>query len=93
MSTKRMTSIVNETATQESTYNSATSCKSSIRLAYQKLTTRTTIAAASMASKNQDKLVNKPAGEWQSFDIAFRAARFDGGKKIEDAPNYRVSKR
>ncbi|MCF7958890.1 MAG: DUF1080 domain-containing protein, partial [Phycisphaerae bacterium] len=35
--------------------------------------------------KMPDKLVNKPAGEWQSFDIAFRAARFDGDKKSENA--------
>lgn len=35
--------------------------------------------------KKPDKLVCKPAGEWQSFDIAFRAARFDGQKKIENA--------
>lgn len=35
--------------------------------------------------KEPDKLVCKPAGEWQSFDIAFRAARFDGAQKIENA--------
>ena len=35
--------------------------------------------------KKPDKRVNKPAGQWQSFDIAFRAARFDGDKKIENA--------
>jgi hypothetical protein len=35
--------------------------------------------------KKPDKLVNRPAGQWQSFDIAFRAARFDGNKKIENA--------
>lgn len=35
--------------------------------------------------KKPDRLVNKPAGEWQSFDIAFRAARFSDGKKTEDA--------
>ncbi len=28
--------------------------------------------------KKPDKLVNKQAGQWQSFDIAFRAARYDG---------------
>jgi hypothetical protein len=36
--------------------------------------------------KKPDRLVSKPAGEWQSFDIVFRAARFDdGGKKTENA--------
>ena len=35
--------------------------------------------------KKPDKLVCKPAGEWQSFDIAFRAARFDGARKVENA--------
>ena len=35
--------------------------------------------------KKPDKLVSKPAGEWQNFDITFRAARFDGDRKIEDA--------
>ena len=35
--------------------------------------------------KKPDKIVNKPAGQWQTFDIAFRAARFDGDKKIENA--------
>jgi len=35
--------------------------------------------------KMPDKLASKPAGLWQSYDIAFRAARFDGDKKIEDA--------
>ena len=32
-----------------------------------------------------DKIVSKPAGEWQSYDIAFRAARFEGEKKTENA--------
>ena len=35
--------------------------------------------------KKPDQLVNKPAGEWQSYDIVFRAARFDGDKKVENA--------
>ena len=35
--------------------------------------------------KKPDKMVCKPAGEWQTFDIAFRAARFDGAQKTEDA--------
>lgn len=28
---------------------------------------------------------SKPPMEWQSYDIVFRAPRFDGGKKVEDA--------
>ena len=39
-------------------------------------------------TKKPDQLVNKPAGEWQSFDIAFRAARFDG---VEKKANARVT--
>jgi len=35
--------------------------------------------------KKPDRLVCKPAGEWQSFDIVFRAARFDGQKKTANA--------
>lgn len=35
--------------------------------------------------KKPDKFVCKPAGEWQSFDIAFRAARFDDARKVENA--------
>lgn len=35
--------------------------------------------------KKPDRLVCKKAGEWQSFDIVFRAARFDGPNKTENA--------
>ncbi|MEO6594958.1 MAG: family 16 glycoside hydrolase [Planctomycetota bacterium] len=35
--------------------------------------------------KKPDRLVNKKAGEWQSFDIAFRAARYAGDEKTENA--------
>ena len=35
--------------------------------------------------KKPDKLVSKPAGQWQTYDIVFRAARFEGDKKIENA--------
>lgn len=32
-----------------------------------------------------DKLVSKPAGQWQNYIIVFRAARFEGDKKTEHA--------
>ncbi len=35
--------------------------------------------------KKPDKLVCKPPGQWQSFDIAFRAARYEGDKKMQNA--------
>ena len=35
--------------------------------------------------KKPDTLVSKPAGERQSYDIVFRAARFEGDKKTESA--------
>ena len=35
--------------------------------------------------KKPDVLANKKAGEWQSFDIVFRAARFEGDTKTENA--------
>ena len=35
--------------------------------------------------KKPDRLANKPAGEWQSFDIAFRAARYEGATKVRNA--------
>ncbi|MEM9346039.1 MAG: DUF1080 domain-containing protein [Planctomycetota bacterium] len=35
--------------------------------------------------KKPDKLVSKPAGQWQDYIIVFRAARFDGDKKVENA--------
>ncbi len=35
--------------------------------------------------KKPDRLVSKPAGQWQTYDIVFRAARFDGDQKIENA--------
>ena len=35
--------------------------------------------------KKPDRLVCRKAGEWQSYDIVFRASRYDGDKKIENA--------
>ena len=35
--------------------------------------------------KKPDQLVSRPSGDWQSFDIVFRAARFDGEQKIQNA--------
>jgi len=35
--------------------------------------------------RKPDRLANKPAGQWQRFDIVFRAARFDGNTKLENA--------
>ena len=35
--------------------------------------------------KEPDKIASKPAGEWQSYDIVFRGARFEGEKKTADA--------
>ena len=35
--------------------------------------------------KIPDQTANRPAGEWQSFDISFRAARFDGNQKTQSA--------
>lgn len=35
--------------------------------------------------KKPDHLVSKPAGQWQTYDIVFRAARFEGEEKTENA--------
>ncbi|MFT7680014.1 MAG: hypothetical protein ACI8QC_004020, partial [Planctomycetota bacterium] len=35
--------------------------------------------------KKPDQLVSKPAGQWQSYDILFRAARFEDESKTENA--------
>ena len=35
--------------------------------------------------KKPDQLVSKKAGEWQTYEIAFRAARFKDGNKTENA--------
>ena len=39
------------------------------------------IYSAAKPAKN----ASKPPGEWQTFDIAFQAPRFDGGKKTQNA--------
>jgi len=46
---------------------------------------KASFAGSLYRQKMPDKIVSKPAGEWQSYDLAFRAARFEGGKKIENA--------
>lgn len=35
--------------------------------------------------KQPDRLACRPAGEWQTYDVVFRAARYDGDTKVEDA--------
>jgi hypothetical protein len=35
--------------------------------------------------KKPDQLVSKPSGEWQTYDIVFRGARFKDGTKMENA--------
>jgi hypothetical protein len=35
--------------------------------------------------KTPDQIVCKPAGEWQSYDIEFHAAKWEGDKKIANA--------
>ncbi len=35
--------------------------------------------------KKPDEIACRPAGTWQSYDIVFRAARFDGDQKTENA--------
>jgi mono/diheme cytochrome c family protein len=42
-------------------------------------------AGSMYRQKMPDKLVSKPAGDWQTYDIVFRAARFDGEKKLASA--------
>ena len=46
---------------------------------------KASFAGSLYRQKKPDKLVSKPAGEWQTYDIVFRAARFEGGKKTENA--------
>lgn len=35
--------------------------------------------------KKPDQLVARPPGAWQSYDVVFRAARFEGDAKVENA--------
>ncbi len=44
-----------------------------------------TYAGSIYKIKKPDQLVSKKAGEWQTYDIAFRSARFDGETKTGDA--------
>ena len=41
--------------------------------------------AAVYGQKAPDKNMAKPVGEWQSYDIEFHAAKFDGDKKVAPA--------
>ena len=55
--------------------------------------TRRTTASACAPPLHCPLAVNasKPPGEWQTFDVVFRAPRFDGaGKKIENAKFIKV---
>jgi hypothetical protein len=36
-------------------------------------------------ARNPDQNASRPAGEWQVFDIVFRAPRWEGGEKVENA--------
>ena len=54
-------------------------------MVFQKRITRRVMLEVSTAKRKPDQLVSKPAGEWQSYDIVFRAARFKGGKRVENA--------
>jgi hypothetical protein len=45
----------------------------------------TNISGSIHRQKDPDKNVSKKPGEWQSFDIMFTAARFDGKKKVKNA--------
>ncbi len=42
-------------------------------------------AGSMYKQKMPDKLASKPAGEWQTYDIVFRAARFEADKKVASA--------
>lgn len=46
---------------------------------------KTTDCASIYKFKTPDKIVCKPHGEWQSYDIEFYAAKWDGDKKIANA--------
>jgi hypothetical protein len=44
-----------------------------------------TYAGSIYKQKKPDRLVSRKPGEWQSYDIVFRAARFEGDKKTGNA--------
>ena len=46
---------------------------------------RTNDCASLYGLKKPDRLVCKPPGQWQSFDIEFQAARYEGQKKVNNA--------
>lgn len=46
---------------------------------------KATYAGSIYKIKKPDQLVSKKAGEWQTYDIVFRGARFNGETKTEEA--------
>jgi hypothetical protein len=42
-------------------------------------------AGAIYGVRNASRNVSRPAGQWQRYDITFRAARYSGGRKIANA--------
>jgi hypothetical protein len=49
------------------------------------------MGASIYRQKVPDLIVGKPSGEWESYDILFRAARFDPENREEKSENARIS--